>query len=216
MNRWTKWVGRLAMAIMAVAATAGAGAVTVAPLSVTFAAGSATTIIGLNNVNVGDTFYNISFGDTWGSSPSFLTVADAKTANDALLALFKPKGTADNPLTTLDGFPKNTAGCGYIQYCTMVTTYGSSYGTGSTVDAVLLQNQFNSNTDGFVGLNGRLLTGTTTGFALSKTAIDANFYTVATWTPVVSAVPEPESYAMLLAGLGLMGTIARRRKAKLA
>lgn len=30
----------------------------------------------------------------------------------------------------------------------------------------------------------------------------------------VSAVPEPETYAMLLAGLGLMGTIARRRSQK--
>lgn len=29
---------------------------------------------------------------------------------------------------------------------------------------------------------------------------------------VVSAVPEPETYAMLLAGLGLMGFLARRRK----
>jgi choice-of-anchor C domain-containing protein len=29
----------------------------------------------------------------------------------------------------------------------------------------------------------------------------------------VSAVPEPESFAMLLAGLGMMGVIARRRKA---
>lgn len=29
----------------------------------------------------------------------------------------------------------------------------------------------------------------------------------------VSAVPEPETYAMLLAGLGLMGAVARRRKA---
>ena len=28
----------------------------------------------------------------------------------------------------------------------------------------------------------------------------------------VTAVPEPETFAMLLAGLGLMGTIARRRK----
>jgi hypothetical protein len=28
----------------------------------------------------------------------------------------------------------------------------------------------------------------------------------------VTAVPEPETYAMLLAGLGLMGAVARRRK----
>ena len=32
----------------------------------------------------------------------------------------------------------------------------------------------------------------------------------------VAAVPEPESYAMLLAGLGLMGAIARRRNSKQA
>ena len=32
----------------------------------------------------------------------------------------------------------------------------------------------------------------------------------------VTAVPEPETYAMLLAGLGLVGTIARRRKNKQA
>ena len=32
----------------------------------------------------------------------------------------------------------------------------------------------------------------------------------------VTAVPEPETYAMLLTGLGLMGAVARRRKAKQA
>ena len=33
---------------------------------------------------------------------------------------------------------------------------------------------------------------------------------------VLSPVPEPETYAMLLAGLGVMGAVARRRKAKQA
>lgn len=35
----------------------------------------------------------------------------------------------------------------------------------------------------------------------------------ATDSYTVTAVPEPETYALLLAGLGLMGSIARRRKA---
>jgi len=29
---------------------------------------------------------------------------------------------------------------------------------------------------------------------------------------ITAAVPEPESYAMMLAGLGVMGVIARRRR----
>ncbi len=33
---------------------------------------------------------------------------------------------------------------------------------------------------------------------------------------LVTAVPEPETYAMMLAGLGLLGAVARRRKAKQA
>ena len=39
-----------------------------------------------------------------------------------------------------------------------------------------------------------------------------NTKTFATDAYVLAAVPEPESYAMLLAGLGLIGAIARRRK----
>jgi hypothetical protein len=42
--------------------------------------------------------------------------------------------------------------------------------------------------------------------------MDYNWNSPGTWKVTVSAVPEPETYAMLLAGLGLMGFIAARRK----
>jgi len=43
---------------------------------------------------------------------------------------------------------------------------------------------------------------------------DQYFSNIYTSVEQVSAVPEPETYVMMLAGLGLMGAIARRRKAK--
>jgi hypothetical protein len=51
---------------------------------------------------------------------------------------------------------------------------------------------------------------TTGNFAI----IDGMADNAAGFGVAVAAVPEPETYAMMLAGLGLMATIARRRKAK--
>ena len=39
-----------------------------------------------------------------------------------------------------------------------------------------------------------------------------SYFDTTSGTVTISAVPEPETYAMLLAGLGLMGAIARRRR----
>jgi hypothetical protein len=50
--------------------------------------------------------------------------------------------------------------------------------------------------------------GITDGFALRTVDFTA--------APVTAPVPEPETYAMMLAGLGLLGVVARRRKQKIA
>lgn len=48
--------------------------------------------------------------------------------------------------------------------------------------------------------------------AASKSHPDNQFYAMAVHPGDVAAVPEPETYAMLLAGLGLIGVLGRRRK----
>ena len=55
---------------------------------------------------------------------------------------------------------------------------------------------------------------TTSAFRIRSNAGDG-YYSISEFQAVgtIAAVPEPETYAMLLAGLGLMGTVARRRKA---
>ena len=53
-----------------------------------------------------------------------------------------------------------------------------------------------------------------TNFGVYEGIVEGN---PGTWTSsTVAAIPEPETYAMLLAGLGLLGFAARRRKLKLA
>lgn len=51
-----------------------------------------------------------------------------------------------------------------------------------------------------------------TGNATYDPVVFMDGYAKVTYTYDVSAVPEPETYAMFLAGLGLVGVIARRRK----
>ncbi|GJI94559.1 hypothetical protein RugamoR57_12770 [Duganella caerulea] len=60
------------------------------------------------------------------------------------------------------------------------------------------------------GVSGQALT--SGGNAKYGTDILMDGYAKVTYTYTAAPVPEPETYAMLLAGLGLMGVVARRRK----
>ena len=72
------------------------------------------------------------------------------------------------------------------------------YGTGD---------KFKSNSDGSYATQGP------GGWWFTADVVDTNGATgLVAARDLVSAIPEPETYAMLLAGLGLMGFIARRRK----
>ncbi len=63
---------------------------------------------------------------------------------------------------------------------------------------------------GFIGLSE---TGNVIDHAIFSTALASNgLYIGNLIYQGVSAVPEPQSYGMLLAGLGIMGVLARRRK----
>jgi hypothetical protein len=75
------------------------------------------------------------------------------------------------------------------------------------------------------GLKGTLATAPTSikyafnytgdsGFTFSSADGGTPAFIRITTEEITTAVPEPESYAMLLAGLGLMGAVVRRRKAK--
>ena len=58
-------------------------------------------------------------------------------------------------------------------------------------------------------ISGNAIGGSTVGFTGSITVASTPIT-----PPPLPAVPEPETYAMLLAGLGLMGAVARRRMMK--
>lgn len=83
------------------------------------------------------------------------------------------------------------------------TSFDGSHWSGSTPVALATDvNGFFSASQIVTGLSA----GPTYWFRISGTTVGADY------SLNLAPVPEPETYAMLLAGLGLMGFIARRRK----
>jgi hypothetical protein len=104
-------------------------------------------------------------------------------------------------------------GCQNISVCQILTPFGTvirqdpESGTSTVTEATYFW--LDSKSSGVVPYSRLITTYDTT---------QSNSSTIARWSiaQVTSAVPEPETYAMFLAGLGLLGFVSRRRKQKAA
>jgi len=167
------------------------------------------------------------------SSFSFYALGNTTASLQLNVAQWNPGTNAKNQATNLVGSPLLTTTGAAVE------TYNSTGGF-TTVEFDNLGLSLNSNTKYIAYLTSN--DPTVTGIQLSRTqtTLDnsgfgtGNAYLSTTpgtgwqlpfngsgflslqYTAVTAAVPEPESYAMLLAGLGLIGAAVKRRKAKQA
>lgn len=121
-----------------------------------------------------------------------------------------------SPLGTVNftsGFTENLITAGWsVTQTTYLDTGNVTYGTGTLLGSATFT-AIGTETDYASFSTGAGPYSLTHHYAITASgAGNAN----STVNLMVSAVPEPETYAMLLAGLGLMGFVARRRKQKAA
>jgi len=158
-------------------------------------------LTGANGVSVNSILYDVTFGDGIyaDSITAFDTQASAEQASAALDSVFQ--GIYDTNLNL-------TLGCSSTFACDVVTPYQID-NFFNLMFTALWHNEVDPTSD-------RLISGV--NFRGTANSIDDSNRTIAFWklSPTITAVPEPETYAMFLAGLGLLGAVSRRRKQKAA
>lgn len=108
--------------------------------------------------------------------------------------------------------------CDGTDWATRIFSYYPSGGIGENVAAGYLTPDAVVNA--WMGSDGHRMNilnasyqGIGIGYVYSPGSVYPTYWTQDFGTLVAMPVPEPESYAMLLAGLGLLGAVARRRRA---
>jgi hypothetical protein len=160
-------------------------------------------LTGATGVDVGGTLYDVSFGDEilgLDSITGFTDVFNAFKASEAL---------GDQVfINQFDATPSLTLGCPTSLVCIVDTPFGfGATGFLRSASFTNIDESFAVSID--VSEEARSL-----GLDYS---LDSS-RTLARWSlsGPVAAIPEPETYAMMLAGLGLLGAVSRRRKQKAA
>ncbi|RTL52766.1 MAG: PEP-CTERM sorting domain-containing protein [Rhodocyclaceae bacterium] len=154
--------------------------------------------------------------ETAGQSAT-LTAKASNIVRTAALQTTTLVGSINAPLASANSATYTTADAGYVgKAAGGVSTINSNIGwptaaLGSAANnsyaAGLLIEEANGNAAGTTVVANTIL-GNANG---ARAYFDANNTLVIQTADAVAAVPEPETYAMFLAGLGLMGVIARRR-----
>ncbi len=189
-------------------------------VSLTAHPSSAVAVQSSAGITVREDFYDIGTDDPvaiggWGHTR--ITVTNSSQSNIAMFAITNPLNMADK--TTRAGWRT------YYRYAPInknewdnsvapslgLGTFASSFGNASDLDYVHLYWTDDAAQYG-IGSGDSSNEFTIDGRSASEfVAWDKNKQVIAQ-SFHVSGVPEPETYAMLLAGLGLVGAIARRRK----
>ena len=167
---------------------------------------SATTVIGKKDVNWTDTQALIDF--SLPGSFSFGMSITPTTLDKIKLTFAAPTSGTFSNLTASFYSSTKIENSSTLLYTFNLGTMTPTGGSKTFNDATYAINKF-----------PQLSAGTTYGLVLAgseviKTGLKSDQFKITVSQGTIAAVPEPESYAMLLAGLGLIGTMVRRRKVK--
>lgn len=136
----------------------------------------------------------------------------AEVSVDATLSLYRPDNTLVAPAVTANLYNES-----------VFLTKGQTIVNAASGSKTLTLNALLTSTSDFALFTGTGLISSpfsvvATSNSSSTSGLSADFTTTAngygkvTYTFTAAPVPEPETYAMLLAGLALVGVVARRRK----
>ncbi|HEY3633581.1 MAG TPA: PEP-CTERM sorting domain-containing protein [Caldimonas sp.] len=169
------------------------------------------TIVAEYTANAATQSFGIFFGNDTSNILSYSLIPGSATVGGAVGVTI-----LGDTLTVLGGTCAVAGGCTYTDGRINSSSFGFFFQSSPTAPIYYSLDQLNASDprpDRVVAFQD----GTTTNWLFSyedgdATTGDFDYNDMAVKVESIAAVPEPETYAMLLAGLGAMGFVARRRK----